>query len=96
MDPTTDPATKGASQTQMPCGRAHVSANHLKEMRKRADQDEQNSVHYLSVECKKEWPVLHSIEIEAVKPICECESSYESTFVCEKSTFYEVGRLAVF
>jgi len=96
VDPTTDPATRGASQTQMPCGRAHVSANHLKEIRSRADRDEQNSVHDLSVQCKKEWPVLHSIEIEAVKPVCERECSYESTFVCEESTFYEVGRLAVF
>ena len=96
MDPTTDPETEGASQTQMPCGRAHVSANHLKEVRKRANQDEQNSVHNLSVQCKEEWPVLHSIEIEAVKPICEGECSYESTFVCEESTFYEVSRLAVF
>ena len=53
----------------------------LKEMRMRPDQNEQNSVHDLSVQCKKEWPVLHSIEIEAVKPICERECSYESTFV---------------
>jgi hypothetical protein len=97
VDLTTDPATRGASQIQMPCGRAHVSVNHLeKEMRKRADQDEQNSVHDLSVQCKKEWPVLHSIEIEAVKPIRERECSYERTFVCEESTFYEIGRLAVF
>jgi hypothetical protein len=97
VDPTKDQATGGASQTQMPCGRAHVSANRFrKEMRKRADQDEQNSVHDLSVKCKKEWPVLYSIEIEAVKPICERECSYESAFVCEESTFYEVGRLAVF
>jgi len=82
VDPTTDPMTREASQTQMPCGRAHVSANHLKmEMRTRADQDEQNSVHDLSVQRKKKWPVLHSIEIEAVKPICERECSYESTFV---------------
>ena len=81
MDLTTDPVTREASQTQMPCGRAHVSANHLKEMRMRTDHDEQNNVHDLSVQCKKEWPVLHSIEIEAVKPICERECSYESTFV---------------
>ncbi len=47
----------------------------------RTDQDEQNNVHDLSVQCKKEWPVLHSIEIEAVKPISERECSYESTFV---------------
>jgi len=52
-----------------------------KEMRMRTDQDEQNNVHDLSVQCKKEWPVLHSIEIEAVKPISERECSYESTFV---------------
>ena len=65
-------------------------------MRKRDDQDEQNSVHDLSVQRKKEWPVLHSIEIKAVKPICKCECSYESTFVCEESTLYEIGRLAVF
>jgi hypothetical protein len=97
VDPTTDPATRGVSQTQMPCGRAHVSANHLrKEMKRHVDQDEQNSVHDLSVQCKKEWSVLHSIEIEAVKPICERECSYESTLVCEESTFYEVSRLAVF
>ena len=81
MDPTTDPVTREASQTQMPCGRAHVSANHLKEIRKRADQDEQNGAHDLSVQCKKKRSVLHSIEIEAVKPICERECSYESTFV---------------
>lgn len=96
MDPTTDPMTRGASQTQMQCGRAHVSANHLKDMRKRADQVEKNSIHDLSVQCKKEWPVLHSIEIKAVKPICERKCSYESTFVGEESAFYEVGRLAVF
>ena len=60
------------------------------------DQDEQNTVHDLSVQGEKEWPVLHSIEIEAVDPICERECSYESTFVGKESTFYEVGRLAVF
>ena len=53
------------------------------------------AVHDLSVQCKKEWSVLHSIEIEAVQPICERESSYEGTFICKESTFYEVGRLAV-
>ena len=65
-------------------------------MKRHADQDEQKSVHDLSVQCKKERPVLHSIEIEAVKPICERKCSYESTFVCEESTFDEVSRLAVF
>jgi hypothetical protein len=64
-------------------------------MRKRADQDEQNNVHDLSVQGQKEWPVLHSIKIEAIQSICERERSYESTFVCKESTFYEVGRLAV-
>jgi hypothetical protein len=65
-------------------------------MRKRADQDEQNSVHDLSVQCKKEWPVFHSIKIEAVQPVCKRERSYESTFVCKEGTFNEIGRLAVF
>jgi hypothetical protein len=96
VDPTTDLVTKGASQTQTQCDEVHVFASRLnKEMRKRAYRFEQNGVHDLSVQCKKEWPVLHSIEIEAVQPICERECSYESAFVCKESTFYEVGRLAV-
>jgi hypothetical protein len=48
------------------------------------------------VQRKKEWPVLHSIKIQAIQPVCERERSYESTFVRKKGTFYEVGRLAVF
>jgi hypothetical protein len=96
VDPTTDPVTKGASQIQTRCDKVHVSASHLnKEMRKSLDQDEQNSVHDLSVQCKKEWPVLHLIEIEADSAVCKRESSYEGTFVCKESAFYEVGRLAV-
>lgn len=67
MDPTTDPVTRGVSQTQTQCGKAHVFASHFsKEMRKRSDQDEQNNVHDLSVQGQKEWSVLHSIKIEAV------------------------------
>jgi hypothetical protein len=53
------------------------------------------NVHDLSVQSEKKWPILHSIEIEAVQPICERESSHKSTFICEQSALYEVGRLAV-
>ncbi len=65
-------------------------------MRKRSNQEEQNNAHDLSLQREKEWPVLYSVEIKAIQPICERKRAYKSTFVCEKSTFYEVGRLAVF
>jgi hypothetical protein len=47
------------------------------------------------VQSKKEWPVLYSIKLEAIKTIRESECPYEGTFICKESTFYEVGRLAV-
>jgi hypothetical protein len=63
-------------------------------MRKRAHML-QTSLHDLSVQCKKKWSVLHSVEIEMIEPVCECEGPYEGTFIRKESAFYEVGRLAV-
>jgi hypothetical protein len=52
-------------------------------------------LHHLSVQRKKEWPVLHSVKIEAIEPVCKRKCPYEGTFICKESAFYEVGRLAV-
>jgi len=54
-----------------------------------------NGLHDLSVQGKKEWPVLYSTKLETIKPICESECPHEGAFIRKERAFYEIDRLAM-
>jgi hypothetical protein len=96
VDPTKDPAIGGVLQTQMPFGKCHVSASRWTgEMRGAQVGLGKIHIHNLPVKSKVERPILDSIEIKAIQPVCEGERSYESTFIRKQGTLYEVSRLAM-